>query len=479
MTRAESSASALFAVVCLAAFGLFAAWGNAAGADPGCDVRLHPGGDTHDAIAEASAAARICFGAGTYRLHRPLLPHAGQILDGQGHATLQGSRRLRNFHRKGRFWAVPGQVQRGQRSGECRPSADGACRFPDAVYRDGHPLRRVLSRGRLEHGSFYFDYRHHRIFVADSPRGYDLEAATAEAAIVARPGPAGRAVEIRGLRVMMFATPAQHGAIVASSSDWTIEHNRVLLNHGAGISIEQPVTITDNRISRNGQEGIAAAGSRITVTGNVISHNGWAGFDPGWEAGGAKWGEVGHLLVSGNRVTGNKGPGLWDDIGSWDVTYSENVVSGNDGPGIFHEIGGRARILCNRVTHNGFAKPEWLWGSGVLLAASHHVEVAGNTVQDNADGIGLIQQDRGNDPRGRRRYLHDIDVHDNTVALANGDTGLVQDTGDDSVFRDPSITYESNRYEQSRGKRFLWDDTELNAAGWRAVGHDMDGKFLP
>jgi parallel beta-helix repeat protein len=354
-----------------------------------------------------------------------------------------------------------------------------ACRLPDAVYRDGRPLRRVTSRDELDHGTFYFDYSRHRIFVADSPRGHDLEAAVSEAAIAARPGPAGRGVEVRGLRVMMFATPAQHGAIVASSSNWTIHHNRVLLNHGAGISIEQPVTLTGNRINRNGQEGIAAAGSRITVTGNVISHNGWAGFDPGWEAGGAKWGEVGHLVVSGNTVTDNKGPGLWDDIDSWDVTYSGNTVSGNDGPGIFHEIGGRARIVRNRVSDNGFAKPGWLWGSGILLAGSHDVEVAGNTVRDNADGIGLIQQNRGNDPHGRRRYLHDIDIHDNTVALGNGDTGLVQDTGDDSVFSDPSITYESNTYEQSRGKRFLWDDTELNAAGWRAVGHDVDGTFLP
>jgi hypothetical protein len=74
-----------------------------------------------------------------------------------------------------------------------------------------------MSRGEFHHGGFYFDYPRHRIFVADSPRGHDLEAATAEAAIAARPGAAG-GVEVRGLRVMMFATPAQHGAIVASSS---------------------------------------------------------------------------------------------------------------------------------------------------------------------------------------------------------------------------------------------------------------------
>ncbi len=69
------------------------------------------------------------------------------------------------------------------------------------------------------------------------------------------------------------------------------------------------------------------------------------------------------------------------------------------------------------------------------------------------------------------------DAHD---AIAEASEGArVQHTGDDSVFQDPSITSESNTYQRSRGTRFLWDDTELNAAGWRAVGHDVDGKFLP
>jgi parallel beta-helix repeat protein len=253
----------------------------------------------------------------------------------------------------------------------------------------------------------------------------------------------------------------------------------VRLNHGAGIATEQPVTVKDNRVTRNGQEGIAGDGSRITVTGNVISANGWAGFDPGWEAGGAKWAKVNRLTVTGNTVTGNQGPGLWDDIDSRNVTYSGNTVTGNENAGIFHEIGGRATIVDNRVTDNGFAKPEWLWGSGILLAASHDVSVAHNRVTGNADGIGLIQQDRGNDPQGRARVLHAIDIRANDVSLGRGDTGLVEDTGDDSVFSDPSITYESNTYRQSRGERFEWNDAELNAVQWRALGHDVDGTFLP
>jgi hypothetical protein len=450
-----------------------------AAAASACEVRVNPGDAVRRAVADASQGARICFAAGSYRLRGPLRPRAGQVLDGGGHATLLGSKRLGDFHRKGDLWVATGQDQRGWRSGECRPSVHDACRYPDAVYRDGRPLHRVTTKRALGRRSFYSDYRHRRIFLAADPRHHDLEAANSEAAIAARPGAAGEGVTVREFRVMMFATPAQHGAIVASANDWVIANNQVLLNHGAGISSENPVTIANNRIVRNGQEGTAGAGSHITVTGNVISHNGWAGFDPNWEAGGAKWAEADHLLIADNTVADNRGPGLWDDIDSRDVTYIGNVARDNDRPGIFHEIGGRARIVGNRVTGNGFAKPVWLWGSGILLAASHDVLVARNTLHRNADAIGLIQQDRGNDPQGHRRYLHDIDVRDNHVALGRGETGLVQDIGDHSVFRDPSITYESNTYEQSRGTPFLWNDNDLTVGEWRALGHDVDGIFLP
>jgi parallel beta-helix repeat protein len=451
----------------------------ASGAPLRCDLQVQPRTDLRHAVNQAPEGARICFEAGTYRLHGPIKPRANQVLEGTGRATLLGSERLRHFRRHRRLWMVAGQGQKGERSGECLPGTQDSCQYPDAVFRDGHPLKRVMSRGDVGPGSFYLDYRHRRIFLGRPPRGHDLEAAVARAAVVARSGDAGAGVTVRGLRIEMFATPAQHGAIQASASGWAIEDNSVLLNHGAGIAMEQPVTVRGNRIARNGQEGIAGAGSRIVVTGNVISNNGWAGFNPGWEAGGAKWAEVNHLMVTGNTVTGNRGPGLWDDIDSRNVTYSGNTVTGNDNAGIFHEIGGRATIVRNRVTGNGFAKPGWLWGSGILLAASHDVVVAGNHLAANADGIGLIQQHRGKDPQGRPRMLHRIDIRENDVALGRGDTGLVEDTGDDSVFSDPTITYESNTYRQSRGKRFLWDDAELNGAQWRALGHDVDGTFLP
>ncbi|MFY0405443.1 right-handed parallel beta-helix repeat-containing protein [Solicola sp. PLA-1-18] len=433
-------------------------------------MRVEPGANLPRAVARADRGDRICLSAGTYRLTRPIRPRAGQTIVGSK-AVLDGSRILRGFVKQPDGWAVRGQRQQGERNGECLKGK--ACTYPDDVVRDGKPLRRVLKRSQLGPGRYWFDYKRNTIHVGDDPRGHRLRALVSSGAIVSRNGAAGANVTVSGLTVQRFATRAQHGAIETTAPGWTIRGTTVRDNHGAGITTQGHARIVRNRVLRNGQLGIGGTGDHTLVSHNVIAGNGRGGFDPAWEAGGAKWAVTDHLTVVGNRVTRNTGPGLWTDIDAQHTTYSRNVVRDNTWMGIFHEISADAIISGNTVTGNGHGFDAWLWGSGILVAASHDVRISSNRLADNAQGIGLIQQDRGiSDVDGRPRVLHNLAITGNRVAMARGDSGMVQSDGNGFVFDDPTITWSGNVWTQRDRDPFAWNDTNLTLAQWRALGHD-------
>lgn len=444
-----------------------------------CNVILAPGDDVAAAVAAAGAGARICFQAGDYRLSQPLYPATGQILEGKRNATLLGSQPLGEFVSKGKdVWASAPLAASDQRSGECAAGVGQACRLADAVFSDGRPLRRVMQREALVAGTFWYDPENDRVYVYGDPSGHVLEMASTPVAITSDPESPAEDVTIRGLSVEMFASPAQHGAIDATAPGWTIVDDRAALNHGAGITTDGDAVIEDAKTVENGQEGIGGTGEDTTVTGCLIADNNWAGFDPGWEAGGGKWSLATGLTVRDNTVRDNRGPGLWSDIDSVGVVYEGNTVTGNERSGIFYEISSHATIVHNVVRDNGFGMNTWLWGAGILLAASHNVVVRENTLSKNADGIGLVQQERGDSERdGSPRVLHEISIEDNVESLGGGSTGLVQDDGDEALFEDPTITFSQNSYSDFSGPAFSWDNRELTAGEWRALGHDVDGSF--
>jgi parallel beta-helix repeat protein len=448
---------------------------------PGCAsstaVWVHPGSHVHRVINRAPVGATICFSPGTYRLRTPLKPREGQRLVGHD-AVLSGARIVRGFVRSGSAWVATGQVVDGQHNGVCDPVGSVACTYPNDVLRDGTSLRRVMTRAALRPGAYYVNYKRNRIVVSDDPRGHLIEIEAAYAAIESRSAASGSHVTVRGFTVEHVASPAQHGAINTTAPGWVIEDNTVRANHGAGIVANGHVRILRNIVVRNGEEGIAGVGDSTVVAHNVISHNDVDHFDTEWEAGGAKWAVVDGLVVRDNVVRDNKGPGLWTDIDSQHTTYEGNVVTGNTLAGIFHEISGPAVIRDNTVTGNGHGDSAWLWGSGILIAASHNVRVEANTLAHNEQGIGLVQQDRGDSSiDGTPRVLHDIAISDNIVHLDGGDAGIVEDNGDEHVFTDDTITWSNDNWYDVGGTPFEWDDTEISAAAWRAAGHDVGGTF--
>jgi hypothetical protein len=145
---------------------------------------------------------------------------------------------------------------------------------------------------------------------------------------------------------------------------------------------------------------------------------------------------------------------------------------GNDREGILHEISHQAVIRHNTIVANGGGKHTWLWGGGVVVSTSDHVEIYGNDVRSNGNGITAVQQDRGSGPRGPYR-LDALFVHDNNVS-ASGETGVAQDVGDPSVFS-RSLLFANNTYRG--GAPLAWADDDLSWPRWQSYGKDLTGSW--
>lgn len=291
-------------------------------------------------------------------------------------------------------------------------------------------------------------------------------------------------IEIRGIEVEKYATPAQEGAIQSQArsdgelgANWTIADVEVSGAHGAGIRAGDQTIIRNAYIHHNGQLGVTGAGSTdLLIVDSEIAHNNIAGFLWQWEAGAVKVTDSTDVVFRGNSVHDNNGPGLWADLDTVNTLYEDNVVVDNSGPGIFHEISGRAVVRRNIVEGNGFAQTEWLWGAGILVAASSDVEVYENTLSSNANGIAGIQQDRGEGPYGPRLLVR-LFVHHNTMNLGDGSVGIVEDVGDNSVFNEFDNRFESNTYVDASGRRYAWNGRDINRSAWISHGQDIEGTW--
>ena len=110
--------------------------------------------------------------------------------------------------------------------------------------------------------------------------------------------------------------------------------------------------------------------------------------------------------------------------------------------GILYEISQDAAIRYNQVHRNGFQVKGWYWDGGITVASSFNVEIYGNRLSGNFNGITGTQQDRP-DWTPPAHLLANIDVHDNLICDVAGGThptGVVADNGADLRARDITFT---------------------------------------
>lgn len=283
-------------------------------------------------------------------------------------------------------------------------------------------------------------------------------------------------VVIDGLEITEYQARKQDGAIQAGGDGWVIRNNEIHNNATVGVKIFKAdnAVIDSNNIHHNGQLGISVAysdGSR--VENNEIAFNNWqAEFSWGWEAGGTKFWKTDGLIVRNNWSHDNRGPGLWSDNDNINILYEGNRVEDNYANGIFHEISYGGVIRNNIVRGNGFGHDAWLWGAGILLASSQDVEVYGNEVVGNYNGITMVQQDRGSGAYGPY-IVRNNTVYDNRI-VNSGISGVAQDIGTSAIFN-ANNTFIRNDYVGS--SRWEWQNRRVSWDDWRGYGLDVDGSY--
>ncbi len=442
-------------------------------------VTLSPSNNIQQAVDQNPENTTFVLQAGVYRL-QSVQPKNGDSFIGQPGAVLNGAQVLTAFTRSGKLWAVTGQTEQGQQNGVC--DADHPrCMYAEDLFFDNRPLLHAASLDAVTAGKWYFDYPNQTVYFADDPTGHTVEISTARSAFW---GPASN-VTIKGLVIEKYAIPAQFGAIGDQypGTNWTITNNEVRWNHGTGISIGDWTQVLGNYIHNNGQKGIGGVTMNSVVQDNEIARNNYAGFDVGWEAGGAKFAVSSGMVVRGNNVHDNYGPGIWFDIDSINNLIENNTVTSNySGPGIQYEISYSAVIRNNTVRYNYVPNGGWwMWGSQILVQNSSGVEVYGNTVDvlpTRGNAIGIINQYRGSGPYGLREATNNY-IHDNTIITRRspqGATGLVADWDAQNILANGNNRFDYNTYHVSDGSQYQWAwGTGFTWAGFQQLGQEAHG----
>ncbi|MGA3167953.1 MAG: right-handed parallel beta-helix repeat-containing protein [Terriglobia bacterium] len=437
-----------------------------------------------DLVERSREGTSFLIQAGVHRLES-VVPKNGDSFVGEPGAILNGAVVIKAFERQGNYWTAPCSIPKVEGPGKCQPQFP-ACRFPEDLFVDDEPLRRVASLADLAPRTWYLDYAAGRLHLSEDPTGHTVELSVTPHAFYG----SATDVTIRGLVIEKYANPAQSGAIHALtdpgplSHNWLVEGNEIRLNHGAGIRVGHGTHVVENRIHHNGQIGVEGSGANILVEDNEIAYNNYAGYDYGWEAGGTKFTFTHKLVVRNNDVHHNQGPGLWTDGDNDSVLYERNHTAANLVAGIEHEISFAAVIRDNVIENDGFnphGASLW-WGAGIHILASSHVEVYGNTLRNCMNGIAAVQAERGSSRSTGRPYLvQDIDVHDNTVVQSSGTAaGIVKDAHfDDAVFKSWGNRFRGNTYVlgATKGEFYQWMNTPRTREEWQAFGNDPDGKW--
>jgi parallel beta-helix repeat protein len=361
------------------------------------------GGESHAATQQPTAAAT------TTPLRRPAAcPAGGRAAIG----TTDNAQRVVDAHPAGTTYLVKAGTH--QNNFSIRPkSGDTFCGEPGAVLDGGRTLQTAFSGGATD-------------------------------------------VTLDSITVQNYTSGKQGAAIQPEShaSGWLVRNVSALHNAWAGLLVADGMRILGGHYNDNDQLGIGgneATGILLdgldadptTIDGPELARNHALHASCLWEAGGMKW-DFGRVTIRNAYVHDNDCRGLWADMNAHDAMIENNLVEHNRAEGIFYEISHDAVIRKNGIYNNGYAADGWYWDAGINVNASFNVDVYGNRLSGNYNGITGVQQDRP-DSTPPQHLLDGYHVHDNLICATGPGghpTGVAADNGANLAVRD--ITFSSN-----------------------------------
>jgi parallel beta-helix repeat protein len=303
----------------------------------------------------------------------------------------------------------------------------------------------------------------------------------ANAAITGFGGATGnRGITIRGFTIQNFANivsdPAKDAAI-KTGWNWLVENNEVRYNKGLGIRTSNATTLRGNNVHHNGKLGIGAA----FVDGGLWENNQIAYNNTNkyvGDSGGTKVVKSSNMTFRSNYVHHNNGNGLWTDTDVIHVIFENNTVEYNSGVGIFMELSYDGVIRNNTVRYNAeIARDKSVaFGSNIHLAVSQNVEIYGNTVEADTNGIGMWDTDRGAGPYGPYR-VRNVYVHDNVVKMKGTAKSGLHGYSVDAYTVEANNRFQTNTYLVTNlsGSFWMWQAAARNWSAWRGMGQDVSG----
>lgn len=462
-------------------------------------VEINPGDDIGSIISGAPSPSHFLLKSGLHRIrdftYSGFFPRSNDTFTGEWDTVIDGSIVLTGFteitNALGPVWYVGGFTDEIYDTNSSNCLSGYRCNHAEDVFFDGVRMHAVETFDEITTDSFWNDYDNDLVIIGNDPSGHTVEVAAAtwffdQATTAAN-------VQVHGLVFQKFANPAQKGLIaVKNAHGWIVEDNTFRLNHGYGLSIAPEMQIRRNYFAHNGHLGVGGGPDTedlddIIVEDNEMQSNTEAGFDPNWEGGGTKFTLTTNLVVRRNFVRSNFGVGLWTDIDNQNSLIEYNVVVDNTYVGIFHEISDSAIIRYNSAGSNGSYQDSGLQGACILVSASRDVEVYGNKCYTNRDGIGALQQERGDsDKFSYRHVVQNVHFYDNDVQVDDSISGfdgnsswsglLVQVADDHTPFyTSMGNSFENNRYYvvSTSDPVFTWDDLgNITFTAWQSYGND-------
>jgi parallel beta-helix repeat protein len=268
-------------------------------------------------------------------------------------------------------------------------------------------------------------------------------------------------VTLDSITVQEYSPDSQGAAIQPQSraSGWVVRNVSALRNAWAGLLVADGMRILGGHYNDNDQLGIGgntATGILLdgldadvtTMDGPELARNHALHVACGWEAGGMKW-NFGQVTIRNAYVHDNDCRGLWADINARGALIEHNLIEDNRAEGIFYEISQDAIIRNNQVYGNGRAASGWYWDAGILINGSFNVEVYGNRLSGNYNGITGVQQDRP-DSTPPEHLLDHVHVYDNLICATGAGghpTGVVADN--DANLDARNIRFERNTIQST------------------------------